>query len=163
MFVGPFSLLLLAFAVPSFSAPMSSSSMSAYNISRNDNVRISALDLRGRTLIIPTACCVCRHNFPQKVPILTTTRYWGQDGAGNQEDISAYCKDNTTDNIIMAFLNVFFSEGGQPEINLANVCIQSHSRRFDGSYLRKQRHAARLATMFSMGPISWTALGWLLK
>ena len=124
MLIGPFSLLFLAFAIPSLSAPILTSSINAYNISRNDNVRISDLDLRGRTLIFPTACCVCRHDFLQKVPILTTTRYWGQDGAGNQKDISAYCKDNITDNIIIAFLDVFFGEGGEPEINLANVCFQ---------------------------------------
>jgi chitinase len=55
------------------------------------------------------------------VPILTTTSYWGQDGSGNQQDISAYCKDDTVNHIIIAFLDVFFGQGGEPEINLANV------------------------------------------
>jgi chitinase len=57
------------------------------------------------------------------VPVLTITSYWGQDGSGNQQDISAYCKDDTVNHIIIAFMSVFFGPGGDPEINLANVRI----------------------------------------
>jgi chitinase len=63
------------------------------------------------------------------VPILTITSYWGQDGSGNQQDISTYCKDDTVNHIIIAFLNVFFGQGNEPEINLANVRIQVIPRR----------------------------------
>jgi hypothetical protein len=75
--VGTFSLLLVAFAVPAFSAPpimvhANNITQPAYNITRNDNVRIPVLDLRGCKLIVPTACCVCRHDFPQKSSVPNT-------------------------------------------------------------------------------------------
>ncbi|KAF8268137.1 glycoside hydrolase superfamily [Lactarius quietus] len=101
MLVGFFSFLLLAFAVPSFSAPTPRSPASAYNITRNDNLAV----------------------------------YWGQDGSGNQQDISTYCKDSTVDNIIIAFLDVFYGQGGQPEINLANTCSSSGDSVFEGTNL----------------------------
>ncbi|KAN0134562.1 glycoside hydrolase [Lactarius tabidus] len=116
MLVGSFSLLLLAFAVPSFSAPTPTSTVPAYNISSNDNVRISDLDLRG---------------------------YWGQDGSGNQQDISAYCKDDTVNHIIIAFLDVFFGQGGEPEINLANICSASGTNLADCSFMAPQIEACQ--------------------
>ncbi|KAF7773295.1 CAZyme family GH18 [Agaricus bisporus var. burnettii] len=57
--------------------------------------------------------------------------YWGQnsygathgsDTANWQKELSTYCQDDSIDAIPVAFLNVFFSIGGQPEINLANIC-----------------------------------------
>jgi chitinase len=48
--------------------------------------------------------------------------YWGQDiAAGGQQDINNYCQDNTIDNIVISFLDTFFSTGGEPELNLMNV------------------------------------------
>lgn len=58
---------------------------------------------------------------------------WGQNsyGAANPNDpanwqkpLSYYCQDNSIDVIPIAFLNKFFSVGGDPEINLANVRLQ---------------------------------------
>jgi chitinase len=69
------------------------------------------------------------------VPVLTTTSYWGQDGSGNQQDISAYCKDDTVNHIIIAFMSVFFGPGGDPEINLANICSASGTNVFNGTDL----------------------------
>ena len=51
--------------------------------------------------------------------------YWGQNTAGGQKNLDAYCQDATINNIIISFLNVFDSTGGEPEINLANVNICS--------------------------------------
>ncbi|EKM83456.1 hypothetical protein AGABI1DRAFT_103656 [Agaricus bisporus var. burnettii JB137-S8] len=48
--------------------------------------------------------------------------YWGQDAAGHQRELSFYCQDDTIDIIPLAFLYVFFGEGGKPVINLANIC-----------------------------------------
>lgn len=73
------------------------------------------------------------------MPILTTTSYWGQDGSNNQRGIDAYCEDSTIDNIIIAFLDIFFGKGGHPEIDLANVCILVLIEPFRKSYLREQK------------------------
>ncbi|KIY63530.1 glycoside hydrolase family 18 protein [Cylindrobasidium torrendii FP15055 ss-10] len=56
--------------------------------------------------------------------------YWGQnsygaansDTAGWQKNLSTYCDDDTVNVLPLAFLNVFFSTGDLPEINLANSC-----------------------------------------
>ncbi|KAJ3537979.1 hypothetical protein NM688_g6586 [Phlebia brevispora] len=57
--------------------------------------------------------------------------YWGQNayggGAGSnpalwQQPIDYYCGDDSVDAFPIAFLNVFFSTGGLPAINLANSC-----------------------------------------
>lgn len=59
-----------------------------------------------------------------------TSLDWGQnsygavnanDPANWQKTLSYYCQDDTIDVIPIAFLNKFFSTGGDPEINLANV------------------------------------------
>lgn len=56
---------------------------------------------------------------------------WGQNsyGAANGSDVSGwqqplkfYCDDDTIDVLPIAFLNTFFGVGGEPQINLANVC-----------------------------------------
>ena len=95
--------------------------------------------------------------------ILTAKSYWGQDGSGNQQDISAYCNDDSVDSIIIAFLTVFFGPDGAPEINLANVRIQIISDASLSHTYREQRYAARLPPMCSVGLISRTALSWLLR
>ncbi|KAF9007657.1 glycoside hydrolase superfamily [Cyathus striatus] len=60
------------------------------------------------------------------------SRYWGQnsygathsDTANWQKTLSYYCQDDTINVIPLAFLNVFFSTGGLPEINMANSCSE---------------------------------------
>ncbi|KAH8987099.1 glycoside hydrolase [Lactarius hatsudake] len=98
--LGPFGLLLLAFAIPALSVPPPIA-VPAYNITRNDNLAV----------------------------------YWGQDGSGKQQDLSAYCQDSAIDNVIIAFLDVFRGQGGQPEINLANTCSASGNAVFGGTGL----------------------------
>lgn len=52
--------------------------------------------------------------------------YWGQNAGGNgQQDIGAYCQDDTIDNIIIAFLDSFGTEDGEIQLNLANVSFFS--------------------------------------
>ncbi|KAJ7622131.1 glycoside hydrolase family 18 protein [Roridomyces roridus] len=57
--------------------------------------------------------------------------YWGQnsygvtnpnDPANWQQTISAYCQDTSIDAIQIAFVDVFFSTGGLPELDLSNIC-----------------------------------------
>jgi len=50
--------------------------------------------------------------------------YWGQDGASHQQRLSFYCQDDTIDAIPLAFLYVFFGEGGKPVVDFANICSQ---------------------------------------
>ncbi|KAF8168275.1 glycoside hydrolase superfamily [Crassisporium funariophilum] len=48
--------------------------------------------------------------------------YWGQDSAGQQQRLGFYCNDETIDVIPLAFLYIFFGQGGQPVIDFANIC-----------------------------------------
>ncbi|CAK5262051.1 unnamed protein product [Mycena citricolor] len=57
--------------------------------------------------------------------------YWGQNSYGVtnpgnpsqwQQTISSYCQDDVIDIIPIAFLDVFVSTGGLPDLNLANIC-----------------------------------------
>lgn len=48
-------------------------------------------------------------------------RYWGQDGAGNQQSLSYYCQDSTVDIFPLAFLYQFQGTGGLPVVDFANV------------------------------------------
>lgn len=50
--------------------------------------------------------------------------YWGQDGAGGQQNLGAYCNDDSVDTIPLAFLFTFFGPGGQPILDFANICGQ---------------------------------------
>ncbi|KAF8898406.1 glycoside hydrolase superfamily [Infundibulicybe gibba] len=61
--------------------------------------------------------------------------YWGQDGAGNQQTLSFYCNDDTIDAIPMAFLYIFFGDGGKPVLDLANICSSSGGQNFPGTKL----------------------------
>ncbi|KAH8549729.1 class III chitinase [Umbelopsis sp. PMI_123] len=72
------------------------------------------------------------------------TVYWGQNsyGAANANDpsnwqktLSYYCQDDTIDIIPIAFLDKFFSTGGEPEINLANICNAVDNGTFPGTNL----------------------------
>ena len=54
----------------------------------------------------------------------------GHSDTGNfQKTLSTYCADDSIDAFPIAFLNVFYSTGGLPSINLANVrqCLMSQS------------------------------------
>ncbi|PPR01950.1 hypothetical protein CVT24_011099 [Panaeolus cyanescens] len=61
--------------------------------------------------------------------------YWGQnsygashsDQGGWQKSLSAYCQDDTINVFPLAFLHVFFSTAGLPEINFANVGLYPES------------------------------------
>ncbi|KAF8320068.1 glycoside hydrolase [Clavulina sp. PMI_390] len=70
--------------------------------------------------------------------------YWGQNsyGAANSADtanyqqrLSYYCNDDSLDVIPIAFMDVFSSTGGLPEINLANTCNSVDNTYFSGSQL----------------------------
>ncbi|KAL1702358.1 glycoside hydrolase family 18 protein [Schizophyllum commune] len=69
--------------------------------------------------------------------------YYGQnsygatngDQAGWQKDLAEYCQDDVADVIPLAFVNVYNSTGGFPEINLANTCNAVDSGVFDGTNL----------------------------
>jgi len=50
--------------------------------------------------------------------------YWGQDSGGHQQRLSFYCQDDTLDVIPMAFLYVFFGQGGKPVVDFSNICSQ---------------------------------------
>ncbi|KAL0086333.1 carbohydrate-binding module family 5 protein, partial [Phycomyces blakesleeanus] len=71
---------------------------------------------------------------------------WGQNsyGAANSADTDGwqkplrfYCDDDTTNIIPISFLTTFFSVGGYPSINLANICHDSGDSVFPGTDLMK--------------------------
>jgi chitinase len=43
---------------------------------------------------------------------------WGQDGG----TLASVCESPAVDVVVLAFLNVFFGTGGQPEINFSSAC-----------------------------------------
>ncbi|OBZ66266.1 Chitinase 2 [Grifola frondosa] len=61
--------------------------------------------------------------------------YWGQDSAGNQKSLSFYCADDTIDVFPLAFLYIFRGTGGEPVIDLANICNQWDDPVFPGTAL----------------------------
>ncbi|PFH52902.1 carbohydrate-binding module family 5 protein [Amanita thiersii Skay4041] len=95
-------------------------------------------------------------------------RYWGQnsygathgnDPANWQRALSTYCQDDVINTIPLAFLNVFFSVGGQPEINFANIC-SSNSGVFPGTNLANcQFMAADIQACQARGKIVTLSLG----
>ncbi|KAJ3565154.1 hypothetical protein NP233_g7821 [Leucocoprinus birnbaumii] len=94
--------------------------------------------------------------------------YWGQnsygathpsDTANFQKTLSAYCQDNAIDAIPIAFMNVFFSIGGAPEINLSNIC-SSNSGVFPGTNLANcQFLAADIKACQARGKIVTLSMG----
>ncbi|KAF9448612.1 carbohydrate-binding module family 5 protein [Macrolepiota fuliginosa MF-IS2] len=94
--------------------------------------------------------------------------YWGQnsygathtsDTANWQKTLSAYCQDDAIDAIPIAFLNVFFSVGGDPEVNMANIC-SSNSGVFSGTNLANcQFLAADIQACQARGKIVTLSLG----
>lgn len=47
----------------------------------------------------------------------------GNDPSGWQQPLQFYCDDDTIDVLPISFLTTFFGVGGEPHINLANVCV----------------------------------------
>ncbi|KAF8235605.1 glycoside hydrolase [Tricholoma matsutake] len=94
--------------------------------------------------------------------------YWGQnsygathssDTANWQKTLSTYCQDNIINAIPLAFLNVFFSTGGDPEINFSNICSSSTGV-FPGTNLANcQFLATDIQTCQAAGKIITISLG----
>ncbi|KAI8889800.1 carbohydrate-binding module family 5 protein [Backusella circina FSU 941] len=70
--------------------------------------------------------------------------YWGQnsygaangnDPSGFQKPLGFYCDDDNIDVLPIAFLTTFFGTGGEPQINLANVCNSVDNSTFPGTNL----------------------------
>lgn len=95
--------------------------------------------------------------------------YWGQnsygathtgDTANWQKSLSTYCQDNVINAIPLAFLNVFFSTGGDPEINFSNICSSSTNGVFSGTNLANcQFMAADIQACQAKGKIITISLG----
>ncbi|KAJ3565156.1 hypothetical protein NP233_g7822 [Leucocoprinus birnbaumii] len=93
--------------------------------------------------------------------------YWGQnsygathsDSANWQKTLSTYCQDNAIDAIPLAFMNVFFSTGGLPEVNFANIC-SANTGVFPGTSLANcQFMAADIKACQAKGKIITLSLG----
>ncbi|PFH47073.1 carbohydrate-binding module family 5 protein [Amanita thiersii Skay4041] len=94
--------------------------------------------------------------------------YWGQnsygathggDQGGWQKSLSSYCQDDVINTIPLAFLHVFFSTGGLPEINFSNTC-SSETGVFPGTNLANcQSMAADIKACQSKGKIITLSLG----
>ncbi|KAF8074691.1 glycoside hydrolase family 18 protein [Lyophyllum atratum] len=94
--------------------------------------------------------------------------YYGQnsygathsDKAGWQKALSTYCEDDTINAIPLAFLNVFFSSGGMPELNLGNTCNANESPVFPGTSLANcQFMASSIKACQAKGKIVTLSLG----
>ena len=122
-----------------------------YDNSRGDNVSLFFWipHLCAQRLCISSLCMLfvlARYRWSLRAELFC--RYWGQNSYGAthpsdtgnwQQTISYYCQvdhtirfavlmlsadqDSVIDAIPIAFLNVFFSTGGLPSINMANVSI----------------------------------------
>ncbi|KAJ7274559.1 glycoside hydrolase [Mycena haematopus] len=95
--------------------------------------------------------------------------YWGQDsyGAQNpndpanwQQTISTYCQDSVINAIPIAFVDVFSSVGGLPDLNLANTCSVTDDGAFPGTGLANcQFLAAGIEACQAAGKIVTISLG----
>ncbi|TFK83741.1 glycoside hydrolase family 18 protein [Polyporus arcularius HHB13444] len=86
--------------------------------------------------------------------------YWGQDGAGNQQRLSYYCKDSTIDTIPLAFLYIFRGTGGEPVIDFANTCNQWDDPVYSGTALANCSFLAQdIKTCQAAGKIVTLSLG----
>ncbi|TFY64120.1 hypothetical protein EVJ58_g2828 [Rhodofomes roseus] len=94
--------------------------------------------------------------------------YWGQDSygaaggssSGYQQPISYYCQDDSIDVIPMAFMNVFFGEGGEPSLDLANTCSTANDPVFNGTQLPECTFlASDIETCQNAGKIVTMSLG----
>ncbi|KAF7320015.1 Glycoside hydrolase family 18 protein [Mycena kentingensis (nom. inval.)] len=94
--------------------------------------------------------------------------YWGQNSIGAvgapasqwQKPLSFYCNDNAVDVFPIAFVNVFFSTGGLPSMNLANTCNAVDNATFPGTALPNcQALAADIQTCQAKGKLITLSLG----
>ncbi|RDX56968.1 glycoside hydrolase [Lentinus brumalis] len=86
--------------------------------------------------------------------------YWGQDGAGNQQRLSYYCKDSTIDTIPLAFLYIFRGTGGEPVVDFANTCNQWDDPVYSGTALANCSFLAQdIKTCQAAGKIVTLSLG----
>jgi len=98
-----------------------------------------------------------------------TAVYWGQNSIGAnsanppsvwQKPLSFYCNDNAVDVFPVAFLNVFFSTGGAPSMNLANTCNPTDNATFPGTALPNcSALATDIQTCQSKGKLVTISLG----
>ncbi|KAF5383561.1 hypothetical protein D9615_003762 [Tricholomella constricta] len=94
--------------------------------------------------------------------------YYGQnsygathpDQSGWQKVLSNYCQDDAINAIPLAFLHVYFSTGGLPEINMANTCNSNDQGVFPGTNLANcQFLAASIKACQAKGKIITISLG----
>ncbi|EPQ54334.1 glycoside hydrolase [Gloeophyllum trabeum ATCC 11539] len=95
--------------------------------------------------------------------------YWGQnsygathssDTANWQTNLTHYCQDDTIDAIPMAFLNVFFGTGGEPSLDLSNICNVNDDAVFPNTQLPDCSFlASDIQTCQSKGKIVTMSLG----
>ncbi|PCH42234.1 glycoside hydrolase family 18 protein [Wolfiporia cocos MD-104 SS10] len=94
--------------------------------------------------------------------------YWGQNSYGAtgtntayyQQNLSYYCQDDVINAFPIAFLNVFFGEGGEPSIDLANICSTANDPVFEGTQLPVCTFmASDIETCQSAGKIVTISLG----
>ncbi|KAJ6494646.1 glycoside hydrolase family 18 protein [Mycena vitilis] len=95
--------------------------------------------------------------------------YWGQNSYGAlnagdpgnwQKTISTYCQDSVINAIPIAFLDIFSSTGGFPDLNLANICNPTDSGVFPGTGLANcQFLAAGIQGCQAAGKIVTLSLG----
>ncbi|TFK63509.1 glycoside hydrolase [Pluteus cervinus] len=94
--------------------------------------------------------------------------YYGQNsyGVANsnpsvwQKNLGSYCQDDVINVFPLAFLNVFFSTGGLPEINMANTCSGSANGVFPGTSLANcQFLAADIKACQARGKLVTLSLG----
>lgn len=53
--------------------------------------------------------------------------YYGQTDAAGRVSLGAMCQDENVDIVILAFLNIFFSDGGFPAVNFGAACGQQQT------------------------------------
>ncbi|TFK70302.1 glycoside hydrolase [Pluteus cervinus] len=94
--------------------------------------------------------------------------YYGQNsyGVANpnpsvwQKNLGSYCQDDVINVFPLAFLHVFFSTGGLPEINMANTCSSTASGVFPGTSLANcQFLAADIKACQARGKLVTLSLG----
>lgn len=94
--------------------------------------------------------------------------YYGQnsygathsDQSGWQKALSTYCQDDAINAIPLAFLHVYFSTGGLPEINMANTCNSNDQGVFPGTSLANcQFMASSIKACQAKGKIVTISLG----
>ncbi|KAF8213430.1 glycoside hydrolase family 18 protein [Mycena galopus ATCC 62051] len=98
-----------------------------------------------------------------------TVVYWGQNSIGAiagtpvseyQKTLSYYCNDDAVDVFPIAFVDIFFSTGGEPSLNLANTCNPTDNVTFPGTLLPDcSSLATDIATCQSAGKLVTISLG----